>query len=149
MKTLIAIPVFLFLAGGAGIYAAGPSWIAGHTTEVQVRNNQFALVRTVSGRSEIEELAGCLRRAARVGEIRDAFKWSHKFYIAGEKPEKGSWLYESGAGDFTRLSVAVSPIYRLPDADRARFNRILELDLANRPVKRTPGTNPPGEAGGH
>ncbi len=143
MKTLVAFPVVLVMAGGASALAAGPSWIAEHITEVQVRDDRFALVRTIAERPEIEELAGCLRRATRVDEGRGSFKWSHKLHIAGERPENGSWLYDDAAGEFTRLSAAVGPIYRLADADRDRLNKVLKANAADQPPEAGPGQRAP------
>lgn len=147
MKALAAFPVLAALTSLASAFAAAPSWVAGHISEVQIRDHRFLLVRTISERSEIGELARCLRRATRVGENRESFKWTHKLSVVGKRPEKGSWLYNDTTGEFTRLSKAVTPIYRLGDPDRAWLNRLLKPEAPGPPAGRMPGRRAPGERG--
>ena len=114
---------------------AGPAWASHTLNEVRVLDADCKVVRVLAGRAELEEFAAWFQRADEVAP-RSGRGWTHKLDIKASGG--GRWLYDASSGEFRSLSVkAATPVYRLQQADRARFSAMLAA--GPQPIRRENG----------
>ena len=115
--------VLMTMAFAVPVLAAGPKWEAAHVRELRFREGvPGEQVRQITDPKEVEEILVCFRRATEAAKTQGNRVWPKCLDFVGERPESGRWLYDSDAGEFTRLDPRVERIYRLSDSDRLRVN---------------------------
>ncbi len=129
--------VFL-LAGSLLICAAcsheGPKWESERVATINIRDSNFALIRAIQSRSEVDALLGCLENAKRVGDSRTPHSWTHKIDIARDR-----WLYDAASGEFTVFMTqpTVLRVRRFPwgnDKPTQEYASFAQQDGATAPV---------------
>ena len=90
-------------------------------TSIEIRGADFELLRTVQDRTEVHDLLTCLENAERISNSGAPRTWTHKIHIDGS----GQWLYDASTGEFTVLSMAVTPVYRVSEEDKGRLDDFL------------------------
>jgi hypothetical protein len=126
----VGLPLMSLVLGGIAVSIVssrhprdhGPAWASRALTEVRVLDRHFKVVRVLDDRAELEEFAAWFHRADEVA-TRSGSGWSHKLDINASGG--GRWLYDETSGEVTYLSVQARPVYRLQQADRARFSAML------------------------
>jgi hypothetical protein len=121
--------------------AAGPSWAPGEIKSVRVLDTDFAVVRVVTERSELDALGSWLARAEAV-ERRTGKRWTHKLDI--DAPRGGRWLYDAAAGEFTVLSAKKTAVYRLALPEKSRMDALLvpATTTGSQPTESDPDARP-------
>jgi hypothetical protein len=118
----------LFAVAWSSKNTAADLWDGPHVKWVRVEALHGGLSRSISDRVALDVLIACLRRAERLGAHREARRWTHRIDIQGDTEGQGRWLYDAAAGELTRLTKAVSPIYRLSAADKSKAEELMLPD---------------------
>jgi len=99
----------------------GPNWKSDHVKSIDIRAVGSELLRTVQEPTEVKAFLACLENAEKVSDSGAARTWTHKIDMDGSE----HWLYDASTGEFTILSMAATPMYRVSKADK----ELLELFL--------------------
>ena len=121
------------LLASSGCESNAPKWKSELVTSITIRDSHLGLLRTVQDRSEIDELLACLESAKRVGDSRGPHGLTHTIDIGGY----GRWLYDSSSGEFTVLSKAIMPVYRVAEPDKGKLDSFLAKEEPNQSLERT------------
>ena len=105
---------------------AKPTWKAGSISQLEIRDQAFVVMQTITASAELEALVAGMRAAIEVASAREGHLWTHKLDFDGAGQESGRWLYDAASGEFTLLSKPVRPIYRLDDEARRMLNAAME-----------------------
>jgi hypothetical protein len=116
-----------------GCESDGPKWRSERVTAIDIRDSDFKLLRSVQDRAEVNDLLACLEQAKKIGDSRAPHNWTHKIDIAGS----GRWLYDASSGEFTVLSKAVTPVYRVAETDKGRLEAFFVNAEPNHSLERT------------
>lgn len=103
--------------------AATPKWTTTHVNEVRLRDGvPGEEISVMRDSKEIETFLGYLKRGRKAGKNERGGQWPLCFDLVGERPERGRWLYDPAAGEFTRLDHFPKRVYRLLEIDRLHVN---------------------------
>ena len=93
---------------------------------ITIRDAEFVVVCVLQESSEIDVVLSCFRRAKKVGVSSDRKAFPYKVDIDSRR------LYDADTGEFTLLSKAEQPVFRLSEPDRISVNELF--------LKKTPTT---------